>query len=81
MKMVLKCEQYNYHDLTGRKAGVDTTITHEIEEAAELSKVLEGVEMFLRGCGFHFDGVLDIVPHDVIMEVKKDEKPLPHFPV
>ena len=27
-----------------------------------LPDILEDFESFLRGCGFHFDGIIDIVP-------------------
>jgi len=37
--------------------------THEFE-VETLSEVLENFEMFLRGAGYVFDGVIDVVPHE-----------------
>ena len=33
-------------------------------EMESLPQVLETLERFLRGCGFHFDGELDIIPSE-----------------
>jgi hypothetical protein len=38
----------------------DLKITHEFEEI-QLNNVIENFESFLRGCGFIFDGNLEIV--------------------
>jgi hypothetical protein len=63
MKFTLVCEY-----------GDETKITHEFKNVM-LSDVLEHMQDFLKGCGFVFDGVLDIVdengeqqPHDLIVE-------------
>jgi len=31
---------------------------------ASLADIMQEFEMFLRGCGFHFDGVVDVVPEE-----------------
>lgn len=63
MKFTLVCEY-----------GDETKITHEFKNVM-LSDVLEHMQDFLKGCGFVFDGILDIVdengeqqPHDLIVE-------------
>ena len=33
-------------------------------ECDSLPEVLEEIEIFLRGCGYHFDGTLDIIKED-----------------
>ncbi len=35
-------------------------------EAETLSELLEGMEDFIRGCGFHLDGTLDIISNEEI---------------
>lgn len=69
MKFTLVCEY-----------GDETKITHEFKNVM-LSDVLEHMQDFLKGCGFVFDGVLDIVdengeqqPHDLIVETPEPEK-------
>ena len=37
------------------------TITSELDDVETLPQLLEAFEQFLRGCGFHFDGHIDIV--------------------
>jgi hypothetical protein len=50
------CEQTDIFDED------NVTSKHTTEfRADDLNSVLEEVEMFLKGSGFHFDGVLDIV--------------------
>jgi hypothetical protein len=50
------CEHTNIFDEN------NVTSKHTTEfRADDLNSVLEEVEMFLKGSGFHFDGVLDIV--------------------
>ena len=36
-----------------------------------LPEVLENIEMFLRGSGYHFDGILDFVNNDVAQDAKE----------
>jgi hypothetical protein len=43
---------------------VDELLVVQECKVESLPEVLENFEMFLRGCGYHFDGVLDIVPTD-----------------
>lgn len=38
-------------------------VTYELE-ADSLSTVIQGFEHFLKGSGFCFDGMLDVVPHE-----------------
>ena len=40
-----------------------TSTTREFE-CDSLPEVLEEIEIFLRGCGYHFDGTLDIIKED-----------------
>jgi hypothetical protein len=48
MKYTLTCEQGSFKNTT------------EFEEDF-LPSVLENMQLFLRGCGFYFDGTLDII--------------------
>jgi hypothetical protein len=50
------CEHTNIFD----EDRVTSKLTSEFR-ADDLNSVLEEVEMFLKGSGFHFDGVLDVV--------------------
>lgn len=45
----------------------DSILTFEFENN-ELPSVLANMEQFLRGCGYHFKGTLEIVEDDVEME-------------
>ena len=45
-------------------AAIAETVVMSIPAFASLPTVLESFERFLRGCGYGFDGVLDIVPHE-----------------
>ncbi len=47
-------------------AAIAETVVVSIPAFASLSTVLESFERFLRGCGYEFDGVLDVVPHDEV---------------
>jgi len=41
------------------------TTKHTLEfKEDSLNDVLQNIELFLRGCGFYFNGNLDIVPYD-----------------
>lgn len=42
------------------------TIVHELDHAGYLPDTLEAFEYFLRGCGFHFSGSLDIVADEYL---------------
>ncbi len=69
MKFTLICE----HD-SGPK------ITYEFKNIM-LADTLDNMQNFLKGCGFVFDGVLDIVdengkqqPHDIIIETPDSQQ-------
>ena len=42
-------------------------VTHEFTEEL-LTEVLERFELFLRGCGYTLDGILDIISDEPIIE-------------
>jgi len=44
-----------------RTTGESITVRAEMES---LPQVLETIERFLRGCGYQFDGELDIIPSE-----------------
>lgn len=49
--------------------------TRTVEFKAEvLSDILEQFELFLRGCGFVFDGSLDIVPPEDNTDEESDNE-------
>ena len=57
------CEHFNYDGFTGTEG--DVSVKHITEfRADDLTTMLENFESFLRGAGFHFDGMLDIVKPD-----------------
>lgn len=37
------------------------TVTAELDDVETLPQLLEAFEQFLRGCGFYFDGHIDII--------------------
>ena len=53
------CEHFNYNDF-GDENNIASKHTTEFR-ADTLETMLENFEMFLRGSGFHFDGVIDVV--------------------
>ena len=57
------CEHFNYDMFRGEENGVASKHTTEFR-ADDLTTMLENFELFLRGSGFHFDGVLDVVKPD-----------------
>ena len=57
------CEHFDYNNFTGDELDVASKHTTEFR-ADDLNTMLENFEMFLRGAGFHFDGVLDVVKPD-----------------
>jgi len=65
MKFTFKCGPELREGWTDR-----TEITYTMEEVG-LQEVLMGFENFLRGCGYHFDGSLEIVEQD---EYQDDER-------
>jgi len=69
MKFTLVCE----HDDS-------TKVTYEFNNIM-LSDTLENMQNFLKGCGFVFDGLLDIVdengeqqPHDIFVETPESDQ-------
>jgi hypothetical protein len=56
MKFVLNC-QHKEDALFKQKASKNILEF----EAETLPEVLEEIERFLRGCGYHFEGQLDII--------------------
>ena len=54
------CEHFDYNNFTCDELDVASKHTTEFR-ADDLTTMLENFELFLRGSGFHFDGVLDVV--------------------
>jgi hypothetical protein len=55
------CEHFDYGSYEGL-ASEKVVSRHTIEfRAADLTTMLENFELFLRGSGFHFNGVIDVV--------------------
>ena len=55
------CEHFEYSNFTGEELDIVAS-KHTTEfRADDLTTMLENFELFLRGAGFHFDGVLDVV--------------------
>jgi hypothetical protein len=59
-RYTLICEHFKYDEFTGDETNISSKHTTEFR-ADDLNSVLEEVEMFLKGSGFHFDGVIDVV--------------------
>lgn len=55
MRMIFTCE----HD--GPFSNIIGRVHHETMNET-LGEIIEDFELFLKGCGFNFDGKLDIVP-------------------
>jgi hypothetical protein len=70
-KYTFTCEHFNYNDFNGNEMDVASKHTTEFR-ADDLTTMLENFESFLRGAGFHFDGVIDIVPPE--KEISWDEE-------
>ena len=54
------CEHFDYNDFTGDEQNVASKHTTQFR-ADTLETMLENFEMFLRGAGFQFDGVIDVI--------------------
>ncbi len=65
------CEHFDYDIFRGDEEHASSTHTTEFK-AGSLDTVLENFESFLRGAGFHFTGVLDIVKPDE--EIESDNR-------
>lgn len=61
-KFKFECEHRNVWDQT-----LDSKVTMEFEKEF-LSYVIEQFEQFLRGCGYYFDGHLEIVEEESYKE-------------
>ena len=59
-RYTFKCEHFDYSNPFNSDERIASTITQEFR-GESLSDILENFEMFLRGSGFHFEGVVDIV--------------------
>ena len=59
-RFTFTCEHFDYNDLTGDEQNVASTHTTQFR-ADTLKTMLENFEMFLRGAGFQFDGVIDVI--------------------
>ena len=44
------------------------SITMELHEHATLDQVLESFTRFVRACGYHFEGSVDIVDHEAELD-------------
>jgi hypothetical protein len=49
-------------------------------EADQIGDVIVYFEQFLRGAGYHFDGYLDIVPHDENLTDEDGVPTMPEYP-
>ncbi len=67
MKMNFTCEHYTWDDFTGKQKEPISKINFETKNDS-LADILSDFEMFLRGCGYYFDGHLDIVEEDTWVE-------------
>lgn len=76
------CEHFAYDDFTGDETNVSVKHTTQFR-ADDLTTMLENFESFLRGAGFHFDGVIDVVkPEEESVESEWDFSGIPqnNFP-
>ena len=65
------CEHFDYDMFRGEENGVASKHTTEFR-ADNLTTMLENFDLFLRGSGFVFDGVIDVVNPDA-EEIDNDE--------
>jgi hypothetical protein len=70
------CEHFSYNNFTGDEENITTKHTTQFR-ADDLTTMLENFESFLRGSGFNFDGVLDIVPIDEGNSFEEEESTEP----
>jgi hypothetical protein len=57
---------------THESQGGDSHITSEFS-ADTLEYVLENIELFLKGVGYHIDGVIDVIPFEKEKEFYSEE--------
>ena len=72
------CEHFNYNDFNGDEQNVASKHTTEFR-ADTLETMLENFEMFLRGAGFQFDGVIDIVSMEDGNDCEEDLRAIDDF--
>jgi hypothetical protein len=68
-KMIFKQEYEGWSSMHG--SAPPSTVTMELSGDLSLTDVLERFQDFLKGCGYHFDGTLDIV-YDEVDEITDD---------
>jgi hypothetical protein len=71
------CEHLDYDMFRGEENGVASKHTTEFS-ADELTTMLENFELFLRGSGFVFDGVIDVVNPDAEFDNFEDNEAVNH---
>ena len=72
------CEHFDYNNFTGDEIGVASKHSTEFR-ADTLETMLENFEMFLRGAGFQFDGVIDVVESDDDRDAEEDLRAIDDF--
>jgi predicted nucleic acid-binding Zn-ribbon protein len=72
------CEHFNYNDFNGDEQNVAAKHTTEFR-ADTLETMLENFEMFLRGSGFVFDGVIDVVSVEDGSDCEEDLRAIDDF--
>lgn len=61
--------KYLETDISGKETGNQMSTSFH---ADSLDQMLERFEYFLKGCGFHFDGKVDIVPEEDEVKINLD---------
>ena len=72
------CEHFDYNDFNGDEQNVAAKHTTEFR-ADTLETMLENFEMFLRGAGFHFDGVIGVVSMEDGNDCEEDLRAIDDF--
>jgi hypothetical protein len=63
MKMNFTCEHFDWDNFTGKQKEPISKINFETKNNS-LEDILGDFEMFLRGCGYYFEGHLGVVNED-----------------
>ncbi len=63
---------YTFDNYSGKKLEPLETVTIETH-SYELDEVLECFERFLRGCGYSFDGHIDIVKDNYEIQIQEND--------
>jgi hypothetical protein len=71
-KFTFICEQYDYDEYTGEQKEVVSKTTKEFY-GHTLEGILDEMTTFLRGTGYHFEGHLDVVSYEDLID-KIDEQ-------